>query len=110
MHQFILNNLKKFEIDHINGNCLDNRRYNLRVCSHKENMCNLKSRIRCSSNFKGVSWSKLHKKWYTYINRNSKRHFLGLFDSEINAAIAYNNAAIKYHGEFARLNIIKKLG
>jgi hypothetical protein len=67
----------------------------------------INSKITNTSGFKGVIWHKQSKKWYARITLNYKRIDLGLFKDKIQAAIAYNEAAIKYHGEFARLNKIQ---
>lgn len=93
------------EIDHINGNGLDNRKQNLRVCTRGENLRNSKFR-KGSSSHRGVHLHKGSKKWYAQIRFDNKKHYLGSFDCEIEAAEAYNNAAKEHHGEFATLNEI----
>lgn len=95
------------QADHRNHNTLDNRRGNLRVCTHQENQRNQKHQKRkTSSQFKGVCWCKRRKKWQTQIYINKKVKFLGYFETEEEAALAYNEGAKKYHGEFAHLNVI----
>jgi len=93
-------------VDHINGNPLDNRRENLRITTKQQNCCNQRKRVG-SSKFKGVVWHKMGGGWIAQIGVNYKRYHLGSFKSEIEAAKAYNDAAIKYHGEFACLNVIE---
>ena len=93
-------------IDHINNDPLDNRRSNLRVCRQKENMRNTRKRKDCSSKFKGVCFDKSRNKWMAYLNLNGRRYNLGRFDDEDEAALAYNNAASFYFGEYANLNVI----
>jgi hypothetical protein len=94
--------------DHANRNGFDNQKKNIRICTKKENCRNrLKSRNN-TSGFKGVFWYKPTKKWRAQIQINYKHKHLGYFGSKIEAAKAYNNAAIKYFGKFANLNIIKK--
>jgi hypothetical protein len=108
MHRQILNAPIGKEVDHINGNKLDNRRCNLRLCSHKENLRNhQRKKIGCSSIYKGVCFVKRNKNWRVQIWVDYKAIWIGSFKTEKEAALAYNNAAIKYHKEFARLNEIK---
>lgn len=107
MHRLILNTPDGFETDHINGDQLDNRRCNLRICTHALNMWNQKPREGCASKYKGVSWHKANKNWRAYIQANGKFKSLGSFENAVDAALSYNEAAILYYGEFARLNIIE---
>ncbi len=93
-------------IDHINGDGLDNRRENLRLASHTENNQNRRINRNNTSGYKGVYWNKNEGKWRARIMAHGKRHVLGQFVSIIDAAKAYNDAALKYYGEFADLNII----
>lgn len=103
MHQIIMGKKEGFEIDHINGDGLDNRRSNLRFVTHSQNLMNFKSkRI-----FRGVYWSEEKKKWRVYICLNYKTTFCGYFKDKNQAALAYNKKAIELFGEFATLNTIK---
>lgn len=92
------------EIDHINGDPLDNRLCNLRSVTHAENMRNVKKRSGTSSKYKGVSWCKLTNTWYCYINVDGKRIKIGRFIDEEEAGRAYDERAKELHGEFAVLN------
>lgn len=106
MHRLIIDAPLGIFVDHINGNGLDNRRCNLRLCTHSQNHMNRKHHKDASSKYKGVSWHKPLKKWRTQIAVKQKGIHLGYFVSEIEAALAYNEAARIYFGEFAKLNII----
>lgn len=96
----------KILTDHKNGNGLDNRRENLRPCNAEENARNQRISKRNTSGFKGVSWKDADLRWQAKIRFKNKSIHLGHFKSVIEAARAYNEAAKKYHGEFARLNEI----
>ena len=97
----------KREVDHANHNSLDNRRCNLRVCSRNQNGRNTrKQRRTTSSQYKGVGWYKPRKKWRSRISVNGKDVHLGLYKDEVLAAKAYDEAAIKYFGDFACGNFI----
>lgn len=110
MHRMIMElegyKIKGKQIDHINGNGLDNRLENLRLASHSENQRNSKLRKDNTSGYKGVVWNKRDKVWFALLRIGKKRLNLGSFDNKIDAAKAYNEAAIKYYGEFANLNEI----
>lgn len=93
------------EVDHVNRNGLDNRRCNLRACTHGENMRNAAKKMwrgKASSQFKGVRWAK--GRWQARIVVDKKESHLGRFSSEIAAAVAYDQAARVRFGKFARLN------
>ncbi len=106
MARQIMNAQKGDYVDHRNHNTLDNQKYNLRICTHSQNLQNMKIRSGCSSRYKGVDFYKNRKKWRGKIKVGCKYVFLGLFEREDDAALAYNEAADKYFGEFAKLNII----
>ena len=92
------------QTDHINHDGLDNRRDKLRICTNAENHYNQKPG-KGTSKYKGCSWYKRDKKWQARIRLNSKLIHLGLFDSEIEAAKAYDAKAKELFGEFACVNI-----
>ena len=104
MHRAILGCAADEECDHRDAWGLNNRRANLRRCTHQENMRNQRKRAGCTSRYKGVSWAPQSRKWQAYIKGGGKQKSLGFFASEIDAARAYNAAASEMFGEFARLN------
>lgn len=91
-------------LDHINGDPSDNRISNLRVVTRKQNNRNSTKSTNNTSGYKGVSWSKSWKKWIAVITVNYKHILLGGFLCPKEAANAYDNAATKYHGEYAKTN------
>lgn len=105
LHRAIMKAKKGEQVDHINGNTLDNRKENLRICTHAENIRNRNQRKNSNTKYKGVF--KSGKKWGASIGYENERYYLGVFKTQEEAAIAYNKAALKYHGEFALLNTVK---
>lgn len=92
------------EIDHINGDKKDNRISNLRVVTRAENMRNTPSMRDTTSKYKGVFWHKVNKKWRSVITIDKVKTHLGMFDTEEEAAMVYNQRAQKEWGKYARLN------
>jgi len=104
MHREIMQPPQGMVVDHVSRNKLDDTRTNLRVCTHRENACNRDKQRGTSSRFKGVGRCRDTDKWYARIMFEGKPIFLGYFTEEIEAARAYDRAAVEYFGESARLN------
>mgnify|MGYP000851944013 FL=1 len=104
MHRMLLLPAPDEEVDHVNGDGLDNRRCNLRLCTHAENGRNQRRPTNNTSGVKGVSWNSGRGRWEANIKTGGVSHFLGYFDSIDAAARAYDAAALAEHGEFARLH------
>ena len=90
------------QIDHINGNGLDNRFDNLRLATHFDNGKNRKKDKDNTSGFKGVSWYKHHKVWRARITVNKKSIFLGYFHTPEEASAAYQSAAELHFKDYKR--------
>lgn len=101
MHREIMNVLKNIDIDHKDGNGLNNQKNNLRLATRSQNNMNQKKRKDNISGFKGVSWRKDNKKWRTNISVEGKTITIGYFKTALEASKAYIKACIKYHGKFA---------
>lgn len=107
MHRIIMMCPDMFNVDHIDGNGLNNQKSNLRICSHSENMRNrIKRSFKTASKYKGVSFRKREQLWRATVWHNNKAVFDRNFKTEKEAALAYNEAALSFHGEFHRVNTI----
>ena len=91
-------------VDHIDGDKANNNWENLRYATHSENLMNKRGYYNTSSKYKGVSWDKTRGKWVVRIKVAGVYKNMGLFEIEKEAAVAYNNAAVKFFKTFARLN------
>lgn len=103
LHRVITGVPSGFEVDHINGDGLDNRRSNLRVVTKSENRLNVRRRLDNSSGVKGVSWNKEKGCWQSYIRSQGKKVHLGYFEDLPAAQRAYARASEKFHGKFGSL-------
>ncbi len=104
LHREIMNAPHGTLVDHINGDGLNCTRANMRLASRSENNRNSCKQINNTSGFKGVYWNKNKNKWHAQIRANNRRVHIGLFPDIEQAARAYDVAARKYHGEFAKTN------
>ncbi len=106
MHREILKlKTNDSNVDHIDSDGLNNQRNNLRIATYSQNGMNQnKCKTNSSSKFKGVTWCKTYNKWLVRIYVNKKKYYLGYFNDEEEAAQAYNEAALEFFGEFARIN------
>lgn len=108
MHRLILDAPAGRDVDHANMNGLDNRRVNLRLASHSQNAANQrKCRKKTLSRYKGIYYYRRRKRpWCAQIKVRGRNKHLGYFETEEEAALAYNRAALEHFGKFARLNQI----
>jgi len=110
LHREIMGSPKGLMIDHINHDTLDNRKCNLRVCTHQDNQRNRNLNKNNTTGFKGVTYHK-HKEYIYYVAQlylNGKNIFLGTFKKSIDAAKKYDEEVTRLFGDFALTN--KKLG
>ena len=108
LHQFLMKPPKGMVVDHIDGNGLNDRKSNLRVCTKQQNLCNRGPIVR-SSQFKGVHFCKWTQKWYATIRHGGVTIRLGPFDDEVEAARAYDRKAYELFGEYAYLNFPEEI-
>lgn len=105
MHRLILGvNDPRVIVDHANGDGLDNRRCNIRVATKAQNAMNMRLHRDSSTRLKGVSWQESARRWRATINAEGRQIYLGHFRDPIDAALAYDAAALRYFGIFAATN------
>ncbi|MEN6337815.1 MAG: HNH endonuclease [Phycisphaerales bacterium] len=104
MHRQIMNPPEGMQVDHMHGNRLDNTRAHLRICTPSENALNRRKNAGSTSRYVGVYYDETRKKWIVKIRLNGKYKFVGQYDDEIDAARAYDRAAVERLDDFARLN------
>ena len=108
--EFIPNPSNKTTVDHIDSKAiLNNNVENLRWATRKDQQGNTSKRLNTSSKYKGVYWYKARSKWCSRIYIDGKQICLGMYQSEEEAGLSYNKAAIEYFGEFANLNVIEHI-
>jgi hypothetical protein len=103
MHRVVTGVADGEEVDHIDGNGLNNQSHNLRICNRSQNTRNQHIRKNNKSGYKGVC-AVHYGKFSAQIMVNRKQIYLGRFETAEEASLAYNEACVKYHGEFARPN------
>jgi len=101
-----MNAAKHYQVDHIDGNPLNNQKYNLRLCTNQENSCNKRIRKSNQIGYKGVFLVRKNQKYSAVIGCNYKTTRLGTFSNKETAAFMYNIAAKSFHGVYANLNKI----
>jgi hypothetical protein len=104
LHRIILKPDEDHHVDHRDGNGLNNRRDNLREVTNQQNCQNGVAHKDSTSKYRGVCWYTNYKKWRSTIYVDGKQKALGYFETEELAAKAYDKAAARHFGEFARLN------
>jgi hypothetical protein len=105
MHRFIMGVINsKIQVDHLDHNGLNNQKSNLRLCTRSQNSMNIKKRSNCSSIYKGVCWDKRRNMWQANGSVNKKQIHIGYYNTEMEAALAYDKFALKTYGEFALIN------
>lgn len=105
LHRLIMNAPLGMVVDHISGDIFDNRKANLRICTSGQNSLNRKINQNNTTGYKGVY--PYRSGWRAKISHQNKRYHLGNFLSKEAAALAYNEAALRLHGEFSRLNEVR---
>lgn len=108
MHRIITGAKTGEIVDHINGDTLDNRRSNLRICTVSDNTYNRRVMRPSSSKFRGVDYQIISRKWRAVIGKGGESIFLGEYRTEEEAALAYNGAAIILYGDWAHLNSLEQ--
>lgn len=108
LYREITNCPKGMMVDHINGDTLDNRKCNLRICNRSENLLNSSFNKNNTSGFKGVIWHSQNKKWQAKATINKKQIYFGSSNDKVEAAKMYDEGITKLFGELCFTN--KKLG
>lgn len=107
MHRLILGAKKGESVDHADGNGLNNQRFNIRICTESQNAMNRGKNPTSGFKYKGITWCAYNNRYRAEIYKDGKRYRLGRFKTEEEAALAYNEAAKRLHGAFAKLNVIQ---
>lgn len=111
MHRLLMSAGACLEVHHISANRLDNRRLNLACVTHSQNMHGRWQKDKpTASKFRGVTWDKSKQRWQAQAKKDYRQHYLGRFDSEVGAALAYDTFALQHYGGFAAPNLLHRLG
>jgi hypothetical protein len=103
MHRLVMKAKKGQQVDHINGDGLDNRKQNLKLSTGSSNQQNAHNKRRSISGYRGV-YPSSNNKWRTQLTHKKKRYHLGVYETTLEAAIAYDNAADSLYGPFGYRN------
>jgi hypothetical protein len=106
MHHLVLKYRGSMQIDHIDGDSLNNQKSNLRFCNRFQNQGNSKLHIKNKSGYRGVCWHKENQQWRASIGGGKHMVCIGYFDDLICAVVAYDQHAIERYREFARPNLL----
>lgn len=102
MHRILMGEPDGFDVDHIDGNGMNNRRKNLRLATSSQNACNRRTLLGKASLYKGVVWHMGESKWHARIKMHGVSRHLGLFDTQEAAHAAYCDASTQIHGQYGR--------
>lgn len=110
MHWEVIGKPRKgYVTDHIDGDGLNNQRHNLRHVSHRVNLLNCRKRKDKTSKYRGVSFHKPSGKWRAQITHHGKVMYIGIYNTEEDAAKAWDEAAINLRGELAKNNFGRRI-
>ena len=106
LHHLILPKKQGYDVDHVDGNSLNNTRKNLRYATRQQNCFNARKNRKATSIYKGVYFHKGYNKYYSRIRIEGQKVHLGSYSDEKDAALAYDEMALKHRGTFARTNFL----
>lgn len=104
LHRVVAGDPVGLEVDHIDGDTLNNRKQNLRAATKSQNSQNVSKHFDGKAKYKGVSWGKSNSKWQAQIKANGVRHHLGYFLTQEDAKAAYDAASARLHGDFGKVS------
>lgn len=107
-HRCVMDCPDGYVVDHINSDPRDNRKKNLRITTQHNNTCSSRARRNSTTGYKGVCFDKYKSRYMAHIHPNGRMVFIGYYSTPEEAALAYNEAALQYFGDYAKLNVIGK--